>query len=274
MAKSLTFRFAHTFEGVIWDMAADEEAGYLVLEIRDQEAHEVTFAALLLPEGQLLWKGLRFEEQWWAKVQGLQNGVALFYISDGNMEPEVRELYALDVPAKEIIWHKSGLQVLRHAAGEVLCATGSLQSNRFLQVHLRTGQETPVESDRARLMLKQSDGPENKNIFLPLHYPKGNKHFDSFRQFLKEKFEVDAVKACDYLAHKNRIAISYYIYTEDTTESKTLANYLLIVDGNGSTLLHEKIQDMITAVGLETFFIINDQLIFVRNKKEIYSYGL
>jgi hypothetical protein len=74
---------------------------------------------------------------------------------------------------------------------------------------------------------------------------------------------------CEYLDESGLIFISYYM-----EEDKALANYLLVVDTEGALLLHEKLDDQLSHIGLGTFMLVRDQLIFIKQKRELLSYAI
>jgi len=71
--------------------------------------------------------------------------------------------------------------------------------------------------------------------------------------------------ACDYLEWDGHIFISYYCQ-----EADSLANFLLMMGEDGKILLNEKLESDLKAVGVSTFFIFENHLIFVRNKAELF----
>lgn len=277
MTKKLNLNFSHVFTGAVWNMMADENGDYLAFEVRDHEAHKAHFAAVDLINKKIVWEGLNLEERWWVNIQAVQNQAILFYVFDENIDPERRELMVVDIRSREILWHKKDISYVLSWEDKLLCTSGPKEEKQFLQVNFRSGEPASMDAEQAQKIISgHSDVAKNKNPIPPLHYPAGNQHFETFKNFLGERLNVDIVSACDYLAFKELVIISYYIYSQDSpgSESKNMANYLLVVDENSSILFHEKIQEQITAIGLETFFILNNQLFFVRNKREIISYEL
>ncbi len=73
----------------------------------------------------------------------------------------------------------------------------------------------------------------------------------------------------DYAECKNLLLISYYIYVESE-----LANYLAIFDSQGQVVLHQAMALRVEGLGLDTFFILNNQLIFVKDKTQLQGYEL
>lgn len=109
----------------------------------------------------------------------------------------------------------------------------------------------------------------SKTIFPPLHYLETNPYFNTVSAFFRETLSLSPVKAVDYLETQGLIVISYYIW-----KSNDLANFLLIMDKNGSIKIHELLADQLTTIGIDTFFVIQSSLFTIRQKKELLIYDI
>ena len=88
------------------------------------------------------------------------------------------------------------------------------------------------------------------------------------KTFLGQKLNLTPVVALEYLELDTFIFVSYYVAEGD------LVNYLLVLSADGKVLLHEKLDEHLKGIGLDTFFILSGCVIFVRNKRELVSYSL
>lgn len=109
----------------------------------------------------------------------------------------------------------------------------------------------------------------SSTIQLPVHYLESTDYFNTVSKYIKEKLNVAPTKAVDYLESKGLIAISYYLWQVDH-----LANFLLIMDNNGSIIIHELLADNLQTIGIDTFFMINSSLYTIRDKAELLIYDL
>ena len=103
----------------------------------------------------------------------------------------------------------------------------------------------------------------------PLHYLESSTHFNTVSNFLKEKFNISPIKGVDYIETQQVIVISYYIWKDDQ-----LANFLLIMDQDGSIRSHELLADKLSAIGIDTFFILGSSLFTIRQKEELLKYDI
>lgn len=117
-------------------------------------------------------------------------------------------------------------------------------------------------------ILKVENFP-SKIVTPPLHYLESSEYFNTVSKFLKQKFNISPSKAVDYLETQGVIIISYYIWKEDH-----LANFLLIMDQDGSIQSHELLADELSTIGIDTFFILGSALFTIRQKAELLKYDI
>jgi hypothetical protein len=100
------------------------------------------------------------------------------------------------------------------------------------------------------------------------HYPEDSPHFPTIYKFLYRLLNIDAVKAVDYLEISNKIIISYYIYRD-----KSFLNYLLVTNQSREVLLNELIAET-EGIGIDTFTVKSDTLLYVKNQTQFVGYRL
>lgn len=131
------------------------------------------------------------------------------------------------------------------------------ESKRIIQVSI---QEMVVENE----FESYQGATQNKPLRVPFHYQEDSSHFNKVKKFLEQRFNERPVKAIDYLQTESVILISYYLYDEDQ-----LTNFFLILDINGELLLEETIGNELTHVGMQTFFMVHDLIVVIKNKTEL-----
>jgi peptidoglycan/LPS O-acetylase OafA/YrhL len=101
-----------------------------------------------------------------------------------------------------------------------------------------------------------------------LQYYQETTHFETVKAFLSVKYQISAISVIEYLEYRSLLFISCYVAGID------LANYLLVLNGDGEILLKEKIGGQLKGIGVDTFFILSGYLIFVKNGRELVSYKM
>lgn len=102
------------------------------------------------------------------------------------------------------------------------------------------------------------------SISLPHLYEQGTAYHDTVANFLS----LDLPLSCEYLEWRDKIIISYYLRSGKAFER----NLLLLTNGQKEWKLQQ--DEMMKGFSPESFFIYQNQLIFIRNKNEICLYDL
>lgn len=244
----------------------DDREKILILEIRHNQKHQVSFTAIDLASGAVIWDGLEFEESWWVGMTAVSNGLLLLHTYVDNADPEPKGLIAFDVFKQEVRWMHENFSFLRLAEQHVVGINAGNNEKQYEIIELTGGRRETVEESAALHVKETAEG--NNPTHYPHHYKESSTYFDTCKSFLYNRLHLQAVNAIEYLEINRWIIISYYVHDEG------LVNYLLIMDEDGEVYLHEAIQKNINAVGLETFFIVENHLIFVKDKNEIFCYNL
>lgn len=246
-------------------MLAEPGARYLVLEIRNEDKHQVSFAVVALESDELIWKEVIFEEPWWIGATATDGGIVVFHIYQDSQNPQNKNYFAVDVASQRQIWHSDTFQVMGIEGNDLLGFEKQKDSREYKLISIKDKKEIPLsKADIERLL-----PGENKNLRYPFHYIETQPHFETVKQFIIQYTNTKPVQGCEYLEYKNLILISYYIQ-----ESSALANYLLVIDMEGQLYLQEALDKRLSQIGLGTFFIANDKLVLIKEKNQLISYAL
>lgn len=110
---------------------------------------------------------------------------------------------------------------------------------------------------------------QNIDIQNPFHYPEGSKYFQTVAQFIGHHFSHEIKRGVDYFEKGDQIFISYFVNQENT-----LANFLLVMNKDKQVLLNEKLGEYNQGFADNTFFIIDNKLIFVKGVSDFFIYDL
>ena len=108
--------------------------------------------------------------------------------------------------------------------------------------------------------------PENTFSFqVPQHYDESQEYFKDFQAFFLKQFNETIAKGIDYFEGNDKLLFSYYLYDNGWK------NYLRVCNLAFDTILLEQIAEGDT-IGYQTFSILNEQLIFVKDKLKLKIY--
>lgn len=259
MKSSLEFNFSHTCKGTIWNTLAMPDEAVLLLEVRDHQNRQTIFSALRYSNNTWLWQELKLDEPWWAGLAAAADGVVLFTIYLDTANPDKKGILAYALNDPKLLWWNNDFSLVSVADGHV-SGLSSKYGIREVVLDLKSGKEMPAAE------LQQRESP--KVAAKPVQYTEGTAHFDTVKTFLSQKLNLTPVAALEYLESEGLIFISYYVTEGD------LVNYLLVLSVDGRVVLHEKLDEHLKGIGLDTFFILSGCVIFVRNKRELVSYQM
>ena len=103
------------------------------------------------------------------------------------------------------------------------------------------------------------------NFKTPQHYEESQDYFKDFQTFFKQQFNENIAKGLDYFEGEDKLIFSYYLYDNGWK------NYLRVCNLAFETLVLELIAEG-NAIGYHTFTLLNDQLIFVKDKIKLVIY--
>ncbi len=100
---------------------------------------------------------------------------------------------------------------------------------------------------------------------VPQHYDESQEYFKDFQAFFQKQFNETIAKGIDYFEGNDKLLFSYYLYDNGWK------NYLRVCNLAFETILLEQIAEGDT-IGYQTFTLLNEQLIFVKDKLKLKIY--
>lgn len=256
----LQFNFSHRFDGVVWNTVAYPQRELVLVEVRDTGQKQVSFSALNYKTNRFLWSDRKLEEAWWVNLSGVAADVALFTVYLDTNNPDKKALLAYSVDELKLLWWNNDFSVSAVEGTQILGFTSKLGLKEQV-LNLHSGKE-----EQRRLQAVHEE--PGKTLYKPVQYTEGMEYFETVRTFLADRLNFLAVSALEYLETSSCIIISGYI------EEEGLANYLLVLSQQGELLLKEKLESAVKGIGLDTFFVLEGCLFFVKNKVELVSYTM
>lgn len=258
LAGRLHLKFLHRFPGTIWNTVLLPEKNLLFLEVRNQREKRVSFFALQYVNNVFLLKNFQLEEAWWVSLSAAVADKMIFTLYIETQNPDKKGILVYDIQPPKLVWWNNDFS-LTSTAAETITGYSSKWGNREITLAVKTGEEVPNAV---------GEDTDLSVIFRPVQYSEGTPHFATVKTFLEQKLNLSAVGTFEYLEFDSRIFVSYYV------RETGLANYLLIMDEAGEVLLHEKLDEQLKGIGMETFFVLAGCVFFVKNREDLVSYFL
>jgi hypothetical protein len=244
----------HTFSGKIWNTTFGGD--FTALEIRNELSRQVSFSAINLLTGSVLWENVRPEKSWWLGLVGIFNKYLILHKYSSQQKPEPEGILILDIHSGEVIQRLDNWVFFDFK--EDTLVVYQLEDNFPIYKNIKLSNNSIFVAESYH------------NVVVPsvIHYPEDSPHFPTIFKFLYRLLGIEAQKAVDYLEISNKIIISYYIYRE-----KSFQNYLLVTNRDREILLNDLIAET-EGVGIDTFTVKSDTLLYVKNETQFIGYEL
>ena len=167
--------------------------------------------------------------------------------------------------------HQLALEAYDLASGNLIYEVAITHWVKFTHSHIQVVQEKSlywINLQSGHFEIPEDPTDEGSNQFLfenPSHFEENQPGFSDFKLFFKQNFDENIVKAMDCWDGNDKIIFSYYLYDNGWK------NYLRVCNLAFETLVLELIAEG-DAIGYHTFTLLNDQLIFVKDKIKLVIY--
>ncbi len=258
--------FEILFTGTIWRVTADPAANLLVAELRDRAEGLRTFAAVDTAAGKCLWEGPLVPGYSWLTAAALHRGILYLQALSGGQPPQPLAVIAVNVATRQVRWQQPKSSWHGVADEGVVLMEMGYDGFRFFTLNPQDGRVIRETAAAEKLIWEPAD---SEAAVWPVHYPEGSRYTSGIARFIKNKLGVQPVPAFDYAQRKDAVVISYYLYHNGEYE-----NYLALFDRNGHLRWQQRIAGGLPGAGVNTFFITENLLIFVREKNQLLGYAL
>jgi hypothetical protein len=258
LPKQLNLQFSETLPGDIWQTSLSNNK--LLIGCREEGGMNTTFSLYDLEKNAFQWKAISFEESWWISIYSFVESTIIFQVFNDSQNIESRTLFGFDIVKLEAIWSIEEVIAIG-LSGDILKLKMNNEEESVFLIDINSGEQ--VESDDTEKLSES----RSASMVLPFHYAEESPYFQTVKHFLKEFASLDLVGACDYLEHNNLIIISAHQKVE-----QNLSNALYVFNSSGNLLMTEILAAHSKGLASDTFYIVNEELIFVKEKREIKGY--
>ncbi len=249
--------FSHRFPGAVWNTVADPDRKVMVIEVRDSSVKQVSFFAIDYERNVFLWSDQKLEESWWVNATAVYDGVILFTVYLDTNNPDKKGVVAYSLENFRLLWWHNDFSISE--VGTIITGFTSKLGLKEQYLDLKTG---TVLQGNLTGEIKLS------KVEKPVLYTEGMEYFETVKRFLVDRLNFSPLTALEYLETESHILISVYI------EENGLANYLIVMNRGGAVQLKEILDHPVQGIGLDTFFVVDNFLFFLKNKVELVSYTL
>lgn len=247
--------FKHTFEQKIWSVGhfTDDQDPFLWIETKDNSI--IQWFSLDLQRK--ITKEIPAPQNWVKPLNWITNHgkLGIFSQLKSSKNPGIECIEAYDLSTGQLAY-RIPCQFWFETKEEAISIE---MDKKKYWVNLLSGlfQEEPFLPNTQQFNISVVQNPE--------HYEESQPFFKEFQEFFLLRFQEKIAKGIDYWEGKEKLIFSYYIY------DKGWKNYLKICDSNFVVEYQELIFEG-DLIGYNTFQIIENQIIYVKNKQQIVVY--
>jgi len=237
------------FNGQIWKFVIDEQAGLLFAEIRSAETREVSFASIDLTTGKLDFDNLSLPEKWLTGLEGSFDGIMLLHGFQSAQSPIHKGIYAFDGQNGSLLWSNYNFAIDEITINGPIAYNTQMQPPFYYLLNTQTGAtlrpfdpSIDIEQTSAITFPQILNNiPSECNIFLEVELA-GNYH---------------------YIEHNGFRIVSLH------SPNQGLLTQHLFVEQNGTLVYEDILTDQIQKLQPEAFIMYKNQLIYIKNTREL-----
>ncbi|QNL49879.1 DUF4905 domain-containing protein [Olivibacter sp. SDN3] len=242
--------FDHIFAGAIWKMDIHEIAELLAIEWRDSSG-QPHFAVIHYPSGRLLFDEVTYGNRWWTLAAVTAQHLLLQHYPSPD-QAVTQGLVAIDIHKKDVVWEVFNYQFQELAASGIVVKQLAGVGKHMSVVDEHSGAIVAAKAERNQL----NSLPRN------IHYALPTPRTPSL------PLTTTKVVGPYFLLEKG--TREFWAFHEQK-EKGYRVRFAVIV--HGQILFNEIMIDNLSYLLPELFFMVGEQLFFIRNnKREIASY--
>lgn len=238
------------FNGVIWKLLPDNNGRLIAIETRNSENRQTAFSVLNYETGETLLKEFQVDESWYLALSHIHENLIFITGYESERSPISKGITAIDIARKTIRWQKFNYSFYDAWNEGIRVYNPNISPRRFEWLKYETGEVIHI-SNPTPLIFNIRIATQTTQDVLPLTSK-------------SEKIIGDILS----LAHQDLNIFSFHELFEGNLRLR------LLITSNSTIVLDDILADGIQKQQLETFFIQQDHLFYIRNANQIVSYNL
>jgi hypothetical protein len=247
--------------GIIWKVLPDENGNYMAVESRDGEKRNTMLSVVNLFDNNFLFTIDRLPKPWWLSLKAVGYGKIILQGYKESNNPETKGLYVFDLLTGKLLWQEEEELFYSFSDNETMLLSFVKEDQEtFQKVVSASGK---IIEEVVTIEEKENVATQTSSVF-PLLYTEDNIHYKTIADFLYQNYEYKSVGPLEYLEYRTNMLVSFYI-----RENKKLTNILLVIEEEGNCLLQDTLMEGADGIGMSSFFVCRNKLIYIKNKVSI-----
>ena len=241
--------FSEKFKGLIWKIRIHEKNEYMAIESRHLESKNVYFTVLDLQTGKIFFKERSYLESMNLNLAYAAQKNLILTVNEHVESPESKGLISINVLNGEILWERYNFSFNQADSSGLQVYDPKIYPRNYLWInHLNAENISKQENSSTRI----------SDLLFP----------DLFESYVLPNFiEHGLIIGQISVLHKDGLSIvSFHQKMKNNMQQR------LVVYQDDRIFIDDIIIDDIQKLQPESFFMMNKQLLYIRNKNEIVSY--
>ena len=262
--------------GTIWRLLPGGP-GVFVGEVRNLEAKQTSFFCVSRQTGEVLWEGVRFEEQWWIGIEAIHVDRVFFHGFSTPDMPHHKGIIVVDLFSGRVVWNNPDLRFILCVEDSLFASGDTTDGGVLLGLNYRTGELVQtcsgevLETARTSLRARGAETPE---------FPAPLEAFDQADEravTLAHKHCImdDVVGRVEALKKADLLVFSYHERSNSRSLDGHLKNILKVLDlESGDLIFTEILNKSATSATPDSFFVLDGMLYFVKDLSSLTAVSI
>jgi hypothetical protein len=271
-AIALSPLFEITFASPVWRVRPDEKTGWLAIEVRDADSLMNGFQVIQSQTGAAVLSDYQAPEGWWSGLDDLYDGWLYLHGKGNQRYGRHQGITAVDPATGQICWQQPDFSFYGLTAEALVVRKAGEESLDFTALDRQTGHilsDLPDVADVKR-MLDTFHARRQESNLVPGFYPAAQPYFKDLDTFIRMKLAEEPVLGIDFLETGRYFVLGYYVPAAGAKMHYRVAAFSL----RGDLLLQQELAADCEGIGSDYFFILQDTLILIKNRRTLLGFAL
>ncbi len=244
----------------------------LLIETRDTETKEVFFNCFELENGKKVFNDLQLEEKTWLGIEAIYKDVIFFHKFPKPDMPGHKEIIAFDLVKQKTIWQNNELVFSFAFDDKVYSYSQGFEERFFYALDYKTGELVNDLGNNLSLVNSLRTESENSKDWSRYIYPELKKSYasETNQQLIKQFTEsFSLVGEIEWAELDDILLLSFHSKDKD---EKFTNRFAAVAKTTGTTILFETLNEKITALLTDSFFVYKKFLFLLKGKNEVFVY--
>lgn len=271
-ASSLPPLYEITFDSPVWQLRPDEKTSWLAVELRDADSLMNAFHVVHSRSGMAVLANYQAPEGWWAGLDELYDGMMYLHGKGNQRYGRHLGITALDPARGRVVWQQPAFSFYGLTRDLVVARPAGEEALELLGLDPASGEvlENSLDATQIKAGLLAFQHERQQQHLVPAFYPESQVYFRDLATFICRHLNQEALLGIDFLETGRYFVLGYYVAGGETGMRYQVAAFTLA----GELLLQQELARDCKGIGSDYFFILQDTLILIKNRKTLLGFGL